>query len=276
MPLGNVQSGFEYLWDYGTELGKLCFPADGAVNDPYPFYDRWGDAFNTQTEVTAADLARSLVTATFLAALTSLKSQPWKFGEAEIVGTPVAANNHSSVAVALKCPALDLSKARIVWEAENQEPQLGTNFTFTATGYGTNWIEAEAQLPDGRRIFAVTNFFVTNDLPIVSVKVNTKQISISKRMPVTFTFMRTGNLDKNLAVNFSLNGTAVKWNDYRTDAGDMPVSVVIPAGQQSQTLTVFGMDNSTGANSETIILALLPGTNYNVGSFNSVTVKINR
>src|SRR5205823_11545075 len=34
---------------------------------------------------------------------------------------------------------------------------------------GTQWVEIEAQWPDGRRVFAVTNFFATNGLPAVTV-----------------------------------------------------------------------------------------------------------
>ena len=173
IPLGSVQSGFEWLWDYGRELGNLCFPSDGSWANPYPFYDRWGDAFNTQTEATSTDTARSLATAAFLAAMTPLKTQQWNFAEAEIVQT----KNNSTIVASLKIdsargdarpttwkqaaqravPTLDWSKAQIVWEAENQEPKFGTNFIFTPTIGGTNWIEAEAQWPDGRRVFAVTD-----------------------------------------------------------------------------------------------------------------------
>src|SRR5581483_2870458 len=161
IPIGNVQSGFEWLWDYGRELGNLSFPADGAWANPYPFYDRWGDAFNTQTESTSSDIARSLATAAFVAAMTPLKTQQWKYAEAEIVET----KSNSAITASLKMnsaredarPTLDLSKAQIVWEAANQEPKFGTNFIFTPTA-GTNWIEAEAQLPDGRRVFAMTNY----------------------------------------------------------------------------------------------------------------------
>ncbi len=52
LPLGNVQSGFPYLGPYGSSLGKLTFPWDGATTSPQPFYDRWGDSYNTTTEAT--------------------------------------------------------------------------------------------------------------------------------------------------------------------------------------------------------------------------------
>src|SRR6185436_8353115 len=62
LPLGNVQGGFAWLENYKQELGALCFPPDGSWENPYPFYDRWGDSFNTTTEFVVVDQARSLAT----------------------------------------------------------------------------------------------------------------------------------------------------------------------------------------------------------------------
>src|SRR5207253_422137 len=53
---------------------------------------------------------------------------------------------------------LDLSTARITWEARDQEPAFGSTFTFSPKNNGSQWVEVEAQLPDGRRVFATTNF----------------------------------------------------------------------------------------------------------------------
>jgi hypothetical protein len=48
---------------------------------------------------------------------------------------------------------LDLTQAKIVWEASGQAPVFGgTQFTFTPTTVGTQWIEAEVLMPDGRRV----------------------------------------------------------------------------------------------------------------------------
>jgi hypothetical protein len=49
---------------------------------------------------------------------------------------------------------VDLTSARIVWEAEGQEPVFGPSFVLRP-GKTPSWIEAEAQLPDGRRIFGI-------------------------------------------------------------------------------------------------------------------------
>ncbi len=46
----------------------------------------------------------------------------------------------------------------ITWEARDQEPGVGPTYTLTPQNNGSQWVEAEAQLPDGRRVFAVTTF----------------------------------------------------------------------------------------------------------------------
>jgi len=61
---------------------------------------------------------------------------------------------------------MDLNGARIVWEAQDQEPCYGLNYAFTPKGNGSQWVEAEAQWPDGRRVVAATTFNYDN--PIVT------------------------------------------------------------------------------------------------------------
>jgi len=119
------------------------------LENPYPLYDRWGDSFNLQTEFVVVNQARALATTAWLMAKTSLKNQPWKSAPATI---EIKSNGHGQIAT-LKT-SLDLSHARIVWEAQNHEPVFGDQMFLTN---GAAWIEAEAQLPDGRRVFGMTN-----------------------------------------------------------------------------------------------------------------------
>jgi hypothetical protein len=157
IPLGNIQEGFYWMDTYKSELGALTFPPDGAATAPYPFYDRWGDTFNVATEFISATSARTLASYAWLMTKTPLKDQAWKSGDAQIIlasgGAPT-----NSIQVSLKTPGLDSSKARIVWEARDQEPAFGTSFHFTPKNPGEQWVEAEAQWPDGRRVYAVTNY----------------------------------------------------------------------------------------------------------------------
>jgi hypothetical protein len=156
IPLGNVQSGFLWFQTYGKELGGLSFPSDGADNAPYPFYDRWGDGFNLSQEFVIINQARALGYLAWLMAQTPLKQQAWKSGSAHIELQSNPTGGQPRLTAAISAPGFDLASARIVWEADNQEPAFGPTY---GLNQGTNgWVEAEAQFPDGRRLFAVTNF----------------------------------------------------------------------------------------------------------------------
>ena len=159
IPVGNIQGSFGYLWDYGAALENLCFPSDGATTAPYPFYDRWGDSWNVTTEMVVLNQGRSIGTLGFLAAQSAYKTQAWKApANAQITVPTGVVPVGSPVTASLQVPGMDLSGARVTWEARDQEPQYGATFTFTPQNNGTQWVEAEAQWPDGRRAFAQASF----------------------------------------------------------------------------------------------------------------------
>ncbi|HWI58837.1 MAG TPA: glycoside hydrolase family 9, partial [Bacillota bacterium] len=139
------------------ELDALSFPSDGAQDAPYPFYDRWGDAFNLSQEFVILNQARALGYLAWLMAQTPLKDQAWKAASARITGLPAKASAPTQLTLSLTVPGMDLATARIVWETPGQEPVLGQNFTFPPASEGLSWVETEAQLPDGRRIFGVSD-----------------------------------------------------------------------------------------------------------------------
>jgi hypothetical protein len=156
IPLGNLQGGFGWLEFYQKELGALSFPPDSSQADPYPIYDRWGDSFNLSQEFVIVNQARALGYLAWLMAQTPLKNQPWKSAEAKITGLPPKRPPQAGAKLELTSTGLDLNSARIVWEADGQEPAIGKTFVLPKSNPA--WIEAEAQLPDGRRVFAVVNF----------------------------------------------------------------------------------------------------------------------
>lgn len=164
IPLGNVQAGYQYLPAYKGELGEVTFPSDHVLTGPYPLYDRWCDTFNTATEFVITDQARSLASLCFWMAQTSLKGQPWTAVSGSVQGLPAQIPADEPVTATLVVPGVDLSQARVVWEARDQEPVLGNPVTFSARSAGEQWVEAEAQLPDGRRIFAAASFLATTSL----------------------------------------------------------------------------------------------------------------
>ncbi|MDB6040094.1 MAG: hypothetical protein JWM99_3935, partial [Verrucomicrobiales bacterium] len=167
-PLGNIQSGFAYLDNYKLELGALCFPPDGSPTAPYPFYDRWGDSFNTTTEFVIVDQARGLATMAYLMARTTASTRPSVKIIGQIIGVPALIPAGQSITATFAAPGLDLTTARIVWEASDQEPFIGSTFQFSPKNPAAQWAEVEAQWPDGTRVFAHTNFqasFSLNVLP---------------------------------------------------------------------------------------------------------------
>jgi hypothetical protein len=162
IPVGNVDAGFPYNYVYNSVLSELCYPSDGASTAPYPFYDRWGDSWNVTAEMTVGDQGRGLGTVAFLAAQTQLKTQPWKAvaGQINIPSNPVSGD--SPLTLSMSAPGIDLTGARITWEVTNREPAFGQSFTYTPNGAGTQCVQAEAQLSDGRRVFAITSFTTTS------------------------------------------------------------------------------------------------------------------
>jgi hypothetical protein len=154
IPLGNVQAGFGWNYLYKEQLGALSFPSDGGETSPYPFYDRWGDAFNLSQEFVIVNQARALGYLAWLMAKGPLKQQTWKVAPGEITEVAEPAGSKGEMTLQLSSRGLDLSGAKIVWEVAGQEPSFGQRLVFRPANSSSR-VEAEAQLPDGRRVFGV-------------------------------------------------------------------------------------------------------------------------
>jgi hypothetical protein len=155
IPLGNIQAGFGWNNVYEQELDKLSFPSDGAKDAPYPFYDRWGDGFNLSQEFVIVNQARALGYCAWLMARSSLKAQSWNSALGRITGWSGNPSSTSPVTLTLTTSGVELSSARVVWEADARPPVFGSKFILTPGNGVPRWVEAEAQLPDGRRVFGV-------------------------------------------------------------------------------------------------------------------------
>ena len=123
-------------------------------------YDRWADVYHLGTEATTAGQARSLATLAWLMGRTPLKNQTWTGAKGKIGGVPTEVKAGQQVTADLKVEGLDPGGAIIVWEASGQEPRVAGRYSFTIDRAGSQWIEAEALWPDGRRVFAVHEFLV--------------------------------------------------------------------------------------------------------------------
>jgi hypothetical protein len=165
IPQGNIQQAFAYLSNYGSDLSGSVFPTDDTNQSiKYPFYDRWADAYNVATEFVHVNQGRGLLASAFLATLTPAKNTAWKSGTVSIVAPTATVEVGSLVELKLST-SLDLTGARIVWEAREQEPAFGPTYTIQPKSTGENWVEVEVQWPDGRRAFAHGKF--TADASVV-------------------------------------------------------------------------------------------------------------
>jgi hypothetical protein len=165
IPIGNIQASFDYLPLYGSELGELTFPLDGAATAPYPFYDRWTDTWAVTTEFVTLNQARSVLALSVLVSQTRSASNPWISGTAQITAPATVVPLGVPTSLTLQIPGLDLAGARIVWEGRDQQPVFGPTFAPTPINNGVQWAEAEAEWPDGRRVFATASY--TADLPVI-------------------------------------------------------------------------------------------------------------
>ena len=166
VPVSNIETGFEPVWTYQWELGNLVYPSDYSDTAPYPFYDRWCDDWNVSTEGSTTDTARGFASAAWLAARTTAAAKPWHVTQATLnVPNPVAGG--TSATVRLSVEETNLQSARIIWEAQGQEPGFGgLSYSFPPQSQtGTYWIEAEVQWPDGRRAFAKDALTVSGNTP---------------------------------------------------------------------------------------------------------------
>ncbi len=152
----------------------------------------------------------------------------------------------------------------------------------TIVANGTHTLTAVARDAAGNQATATSvTITVTNatapplGLPTISVAATVPTAAIGTANYGTFTFTRAGDATLALTVNYTLGGTAVKWTDYRRPVeGDMPVSITIPAGASSYTMNIAGLANSTGANPETVNLALSTDPSYTVATANTATITI--
>ena len=120
----------------------------------------------------------------------------------------------------LSAPGLDLSRAQIVWEGRNQEPFWGSVFQPVPAFLGPYWVEAEALFPDGRRVFAASQF--TSVAGHIITVTGPSQLSITGVPGQNFTLQASSDLftwDNILTDTF----TSDSYNFTDDDSGNFPL-----------------------------------------------------
>jgi len=169
IPLGNICDDFYEPggWPY-EPLSVYYFPPLGTGTNTFGLYDRWAQTYNLHTEFVHPQTARSFVAAAVLANLTSLSTQAWQSANATIQFVTGAPTLNAPGLAKVVCTNVDLSQAQITWDPGRsawnglgQDPTFGSNYVFLPAAAGQfRTLQAEATLPDGRRIFATNSFSV--------------------------------------------------------------------------------------------------------------------
>ena len=151
--------------------------------------------------------------------------------------------------------------------------------TILTTGEELIWISPQVGFPIPAFTIVATDGNA-NSSPPVEVKINTGNptiVSISATDPNgteagdsgEFTITRSGNISEDLIVNYGIGGTAINGTDYDPLTG----MVVIPAGQNSATISIQPQHDQILEGNETVMLNLIANSGYGLGN-NLATVTI--
>jgi hypothetical protein len=166
--VGCLQTGTSWLALYGNQLARYTYPADGLTNElRYPLYERHTDIFNTLTEATVVEQSAGIAVT---AALLAEQSTPTGSGRAialPILGIPPTWPVGTTATLALDGPATDLAEAAITWEWSDGWQGQSSTLSFQRETPAAFWIEAEAVLPDGQRIYARAHIPSINRAPAI-------------------------------------------------------------------------------------------------------------
>ncbi|MCI0455949.1 MAG: S8 family serine peptidase [Gemmataceae bacterium] len=125
-------------------------------------------------------------------------------------------------------------------------------------------------LADAPRTATVT--IADNDLPAVTITATDASAGETSggTNAGTFTISRSGPTTAALTVNFTVGGTASNGTDYTT----ILLSVTIPIGAPSATVTINPIDDALSEGIETVVLTLSANSSYVVGTPGAATVNI--
>ena len=115
------------------------------------------------------------------------------------------------------------------------------------------------------------------DVSTLSISLNVSEYRVleDSNTDIIYTFARKGVTIAPLSVSYSLTGTATNGTDYKgVDSVSNTKTIIFPAGSNIATVTISPVADKDLETDETIILTLLEGTGYSVGSKSAVEVTL--
>ncbi|MFN9694099.1 MAG: hypothetical protein ACK550_09980 [Synechococcaceae cyanobacterium] len=110
---------------------------------------------------------------------------------------------------------------------------------------------------------------------IVNLAISPAWIPEDSGVNIVYTFTRSGDLSKELKVNFSVSGSASIGSDFSgIAANDGPQTVTFAAGSAITNVVVDPQEDAEIEADESLLLTLLPGADYRIGTTAAVEAKI--
>ncbi|MCF4967012.1 hypothetical protein CV014_07695 [Nostoc sp. CMAA1605] len=106
--------------------------------------------------------------------------------------------------------------------------------------------------------------------PVISLTATTANITEGDSTPGIFRIARVGNTSKSLTVEYTVEGTASNGSDYNNLTG----TATIAAGQTYVEIAITPVDDALAEATETLILNITDGSNYDLGANASATINI--
>ncbi len=125
---------------------------------------------------------------------------------------------------------------------------------------------------------SATGTITNDDFPSITLAASPASVMENGTANIVYTFTRPGPTTSPLTVNFTVGGTATFDTDYSASGAASfsatTASVTFGVGQASKTVTLDPTGDTTVEPNETILLNLVAGTGYIVGTLTPVTTTI--
>lgn len=106
-----------------------------------------------------------------------------------------------------------------------------------------------------------------DDLPLIQLALSPASVSEDGTANLVYSFSRTGPSTSSLSVNYSVSGSAIPGTDYTGIATTPTIkTLTFAAGSSTATVSVDPKADTTIEADETVVLSLISGSGYNIGS----------
>ncbi len=183
-----------------------------------------------------------------------------------VTGTATALADYAALSGSLIIPQHETSASFTVSALADSIPEPGETLIVTISA---NAAYAVAVSPGNS---ATATIIDDDETPLVTVTASDGTASEPGRSdgPGVLRFQRAGDRSAAITVNYLVGGSATAGTDYQTLAG----SVTIPAGSDVVDVAVTPLDDSEAETDENVVVSLLPGAGYLVGTPVAATVNL--